>query len=166
MLVCARTTDDAVSGWPYDPEPGEVVARQIQAASDAPDGFAARRAELDEQIARAQADNQAAGDRLAVAQAEQREADKALRLARDAAANARIELTRIEERAHGLVAQRQQIERQIEEQLDIPASKKLEASGIRPEEKLPAEPQVEQRLERLKAERAKEKGKKKANGKS
>src|SRR5690606_514098 len=65
----------------------------------------------------------------------------------------RIELTRIEERLRGSIAQRQQIERQIEESLGIPASKTLEASGIRAEEPLPPEQATEHKLDRLKAER-------------
>jgi chromosome segregation protein len=65
----------------------------------------------------------------------------------------RIELTRVEERIRGIIANRQQIERNIEESLGIPASKTLEASGIRPEEALPAENATEQKLDRLKAER-------------
>ena len=129
------------------------VGAQLASVTETPDGFAARRAELDEQIERAKAEHQAAGDRLSLAQSGWREADKAFRAAGDSLANARIELTRIEERARGFIAQRQQIERQIEESLDIPASKTLEASGIRPEEPLPAESVIEQRLDRLKAER-------------
>src|SRR5690606_33094246 len=63
------------------------------------------------------------------------------------------ELTRIEERLKGAIAQRQQIERQIEETLGIPAGKTLEASGICPEEALPNEQAIESKLDRLKAER-------------
>lgn len=129
------------------------VASQLDALNDTPDGFASRRAELDEQIERATADHKASGDRLNEALTAQREADKALKTAHDAVGQARIELTRIEERVKGFIAQRQQIERQIEESLDIPAGKTLEASGIRPEDPLPAESVVESRVERLKAER-------------
>ena len=129
------------------------VGAQLASVTETPDGFAARRAELDEQIERAKAEHREAGDRLSLAQSGWREADKAFRAAGDSLANARIELTRIEERARGFIAQRQQIERQIEESLDIPASKTLEASGIRPEEPLPAESVIEHRLDRLKAER-------------
>ena len=129
------------------------VAAQLAAVNQTPDGFARRRAELDEQIARARTEHQATGDSLSLAQAQYRDADKALRVASDALATARIELTRIEERVRGFIAQRQQIERQIEEVLDIPASKTLEASGIRPEQPLPTEAATEQKVERLKAER-------------
>ncbi|MFN4209597.1 MAG: chromosome segregation protein SMC [Devosia sp.] len=129
------------------------VSAQLAGVNETPDGFAARRAQLEDQIEQAKIDHKAAGDSLSVAQSGYREADKALKTASDILANARIELTRIEERAKGFIAQRQQIERQIEEVLDIPASKTLEASGIRPEEALPSEAAIEQKVDRLKAER-------------
>ncbi len=129
------------------------VRAQLAASSQSPDGFAARRAELEDQIDTARIEHQAAGDRFNLAQSNLREAEKALRAASDTLNNARIELTRIEERGKGFIVQRQQIERQIAETLDIPASKTLEASGIRPEEALPAEAATEQKLDRLKAER-------------
>ena len=129
------------------------VSAQLAASSQSPDGFVARRAQLDDQIETARIEHQAAGDRFNLAQTGLREADKALRAASDTLSNARIELTRIEERGKGFIVQRQQIERQIEETLDIPASKTLEASGIRPEEALPAEAATEQKVDRLKAER-------------
>ena len=129
------------------------VETQLKDLAKAPDGFAGRKAQLDDQIEQAKIDHQAAGDRLAAAQTQWREADKAHKAAGDALNAVRIELTRIEERLKGSIAQRQQIERQVEESLGIPASRTLEASGIRPEEALPAEHATEQRLDRLKAER-------------
>jgi len=129
------------------------VSAQLAGVSATPDDFAARRAELDERIEQAQREHREAGDTLNAAQTGWREADRALKTASDALSNARIELTRIEERGKGFIAQRQQIERQIEESLGIPAGKTLEASGIRPEEALPPEAATEQKLDRLKAER-------------
>lgn len=129
------------------------VAGQLSSVPDAPDGLAARRSQLEGQIETAKVEHKAAGDRLTVAQTEWREADRALKTASDALGNVRIELTRIEERVRSFIAQRQQIERQIEETLDIPASKTLEVSGIRPEQPLPSEMATEQKLDRLKAER-------------
>lgn len=129
------------------------VEKQLRAVAETPDEFETRRAELEDKIEQAKIDHQAAGDSFNVAQTRFREADKALKATSDVLANARIELTRIEERVKGFIAQRQQIERQIEETLDIPASKTLEASGIKPEEPLPAEGATEQKVDRLKAER-------------
>ena len=135
-----------------DARTAEVVA-QLANVNESPDGFAARSAALDEQIERAKVDHKASSDSLSVAQTGYREADKALKIASDQLAAARIELTRIEERLKGFMAQRQQIERQISETLGIEADRTLEASGIKPSEPLPAESQTEQRVERLKAER-------------
>ncbi|MCS6757992.1 MAG: chromosome segregation protein SMC, partial [Candidatus Devosia euplotis] len=129
------------------------IRAQLTASSQTPNGFADRRAQLEEQIETATLEHRAAGDRFNVAQSGLREADKALRSASETLANARIELTRIGERGKGLIAQRQQIERQIEKTFDIPVSRTLEASGIRPEEALPSEAATEQKLDRLKAER-------------
>ncbi len=129
------------------------VAAQLKSLAEAPEGFENRKAQIEEQIEIAREDYQQAGDRLSAAQTAWREAEKALKSAGDALNAIRIELTRIEERLKGAIAQRQQIERQIEETLGIVASKTLEASGIRPEEALPAEQPTEQKLDRLKAER-------------
>jgi chromosome segregation protein len=108
---------------------------------------------LEERIEQAKVEHQAAGDSYNLAQTGYRESDRALKAASDLLGQARIELTRIEERVKGYIGQRQQIERLIEESLGIPADKTLEASGIRPEEALPEEKTIEQKLERLKAER-------------
>ncbi len=135
-----------------DQRSAEIDA-QLRNLAEAPEGFENRKAQLEEQIEIAREDYQQAGDRLSAAQTAWREAEKALKSAGDALNAIRIELTRIEERLRGAIAQRQQIERQIEETLGILASKTLEASGIRPEEALPAEHPTEQKLDRLKAER-------------
>ncbi|HTN61402.1 MAG TPA: chromosome segregation protein SMC, partial [Devosia sp.] len=129
------------------------VRSQLANVNETPDGFAARRAELDEQIERSKVEHHASSDSLSLAQTSHREADKALKAASDNLAAARIELTRIEERLKGFIAQRQQIERQIGETLDIEADQTLEASGIKAAEALPAEAATEQKLDRLKAER-------------
>ncbi|MBB4053274.1 chromosome segregation protein [Devosia subaequoris] len=126
---------------------------QLTNLAEAPEGFESRKAQLDDQIETAQVDHKAAGDRLSAAQLTWRDAEKTLKGAGDRLNAVRIELTRIEERLKGAIAQRQQIERQVEESLGIPASKTLEASGIRPEEALPNEQATEQKLDRLKSER-------------
>jgi len=129
------------------------VESQLKNLVEAPEGFASRKAQLDDQIEVAREEHKQSGDRLSAAQTAWRDADKALKSAGDALNTIRIELTRIEERLKGAIAQRHQIERQIEETLGIAASKTLEASGIRPEEALPAEQPTEQKLDRLKSER-------------
>ncbi|MHB1109074.1 MAG: coiled-coil domain-containing protein, partial [Devosia sp.] len=129
------------------------IAAQLEALRAAPDSFAQHRQALDDEIDKAKAAHQASTDALAEAQTCYREADKAQRLAAEALSGTRELLARVEERMKGLVAQRHQIERQVVENLNIEAHRTAEAAGIRPEEALPQEAQVEQKVERLKAER-------------
>ncbi len=129
------------------------LAAQAKTDDSSPEHFAEQRRELDEKIAAARLAHQTAADALAVGETRHRDADRAQRLAAEGLAGHRAEQARIEERIAGLVAQRQQIERQVHESLGISASQTLAASGIRPEQALPVESQVEAQLDRLKAER-------------
>lgn len=129
------------------------IREQIEELSAAPDSFANRQAALEEQIEEAKIAHKAASDSLNYAQTGFREADRALRQASDMLSGAREQLARVEERLKGLIAQRHQIERLVQENLGIDARQTAEAAGIRPEEALPQEHAIEQKLERLKAER-------------
>jgi chromosome segregation protein len=129
------------------------IAGQLAALDATPGSFEARRAELDEQIEEARDIHKQASDRLAIAQTGYREADRALRAASEGLSAAREQLARVEERHKGLIGQRMQIERQVQETLGIEARHTAEVAGIRPEDALPQESHVEQKLERLKAER-------------
>ncbi|WP_404402456.1 AAA family ATPase [Pelagibacterium halotolerans] len=129
------------------------IEAQLGELNATPDAFNQRRAALDDQIEDAEAERKKASDRLTEAQTGFREADKAARLAAEALANTRAEMARVEERLKGNIVQRQQIERQIAETLNIPADKTAEAAGIKPEQALPDEKQTEARVDRLKAER-------------
>ena len=129
------------------------IGEQLQTLDATPDSFAAKRANLDEDIEAATADHKTASDRMAEAQTSYRETDKAARAMIEALSKAREELARIEERMKGFIAQRQQIERSVEENLSIPANKAAEVAGIRADAPLPNEEQVERKLERLKSER-------------
>jgi chromosome segregation protein len=129
------------------------LSAQLEALNNAPSGFEERRAALDTEIAAARAAHGAASDELAQAQSRHREADKAQRLAADALSGFREHLARVEERLKGLIAQRHQIERQVQETLDIQAAETAMAAGIKPQDALPEEENVERKVERLKAER-------------
>ena len=129
------------------------VVEQLKVLDATPDSFAAKRAALDEDIEAAEADHKSASDRLATAQTEFREADKAAREAHDALGQVREELARVEERLKGIIAQRQQIERTVSENLSISADKTAELAGLKPDAPLPDEDATERRVERLKAER-------------
>ena len=129
------------------------VTTQVAELDASPESFDERREKLDQLIAIASKEHKAAADSLAAAETRHRDADRAQRLAHDGLAALRAEVARVEERIKGLVAQRHQVERQIEETLNIGASQTLAASGLRPEQALPAESQVESQVDRLKAER-------------
>ncbi|MDR3476033.1 MAG: chromosome segregation protein SMC, partial [Devosia sp.] len=131
---------------------GEITA-QLAGLDTAPEQFASRRAAIDEEIEGARGEHKAATDALAAAQTGQREADRAARAAAEALSKAREELARVEERIKGFIAQRQQIERLVLESLGIEASHTAAEAGIRPQDALPGEGPVEDKLERLKAER-------------
>jgi chromosome segregation protein len=129
------------------------LSQALEAMNNAPAGFDERQAELDTQIAGARATHGAASDELAQAQSRFREADKAQRLAAEALSGFREHLARVEERLKGLIAQRHQIERQVQETLDIQAADTAFAAGIKPQDALPEEEATERKVERLKAER-------------
>jgi chromosome segregation protein len=130
-----------------------ALTRERDTLRATPDGFNERKARLESQIAVAQVDQRVAEDELNIGETAYRVADRTSRAAAQALGEARIAASRLEERIKGLAAQRQQIERQVEETLGIAATQTLEASGIRPADKLPGETAVEQKLERLRAER-------------
>ena len=134
-------------------ERAREIASQLADISAAPEQFAARRAELDEQIAEARGEHAAAANALAAAQTATREADRAARAAAEGLSKAREDLARVEERIKGFIAQRHQIERQVVESLGIEADRTAAEAGIRPQDALPEEGPVEQKLERLKSER-------------
>ncbi len=129
------------------------LAAQLEAMNNSPAGFDEKQAALDAEIATARTAHGAASDALAQAQARYRDADKAQRLAADALSGFRENLARVEERLKGLIAQRHQIERQVQETLDIQAADTAFAAGIKPQDALPDEDSVERKVERLKAER-------------
>lgn len=129
------------------------ISAQIEALNATPDGFAAKQKTLDLQITEAETRHKAATDALAIADSDCRDAAKAARIAHDAIGEVREELARVEERLKGTIAQRQQIEELCHESLNIPAAKTAEIAGLKPEAQLPQQSHVEQRVDRLKAER-------------
>jgi len=131
----------------------QEITEQLAALEAAPGTFETRRAALEEEIDTAKDLHKQASDRLASAQSLHREADRALRQASEGLSGAREQLARVEERHKGLIGQRMQIERQVQESLGIEARHTAQAAEIRPEDALPLEPQVEIKLDRLKVER-------------
>lgn len=129
------------------------IAAELARGESTPESFIEKRRALDLQIADARTARASSADALSAAESRHREADRAQRLAADALAGFRAEAARMEERIKGLEAAREQIERLVVEQLNILASQTAQAAGLRPEQALPNEKQVESQLDRLKAER-------------
>jgi len=129
------------------------IAGQLQSLAQSPDEFAGKRAHIDNQLEDARLDHKRAADRLAQAQTRYRDADLASRAALQALGEIRSEMARIDERVKGLISRRRQIEQIIEENLGITAAKTGEAAGIKAQTPLADEHAIENRLERLKAER-------------
>ena len=126
---------------------------QLSGSDETPDSFAEKRSKLERQIEDARRDHEAARHAVELGQTSWREADAAHKSAAAALGEVRIELTRVEERLNGHMASLRAVERQVQETLGIPASRTLEASGIKPHQALPAEADTESKLERLRAER-------------
>ena len=153
VAAWARRRDGAAAQLATLDARAKEVTAQVAELDASPESFDERREKLDQLIAIASKEHNAAADALATAETRHRDADRAQRLAHDALAGLRAEVARVEERIKGLVTQRHQIERQVEETLDIAASQTLAASGLKPEQALPQETQVESQVDRLKAER-------------
>lgn len=131
----------------------QEIAEQLTALNATPDGFAQRRARLDDEIEDAKLAHKTASDRLAESQTALRETDRAARDAANGTSRAREELARVDERLKGLASQRLQIERLCQENLSIPASKTAEVAGLKTDAPLPREDDTERKVDRLKLER-------------
>jgi chromosome segregation protein len=132
----------------------EAEARaQLLSFNTDPDAEADRPRARASQIATAEDAHRQAGDALARAESQRREAEKALRLTTEALGALRTETARLDERVKGFQGQRAQLERQVAEALGVGAAETARLAGLRPEQELPKEMQVEERLNRLKAER-------------
>ncbi|MDB5562423.1 MAG: smc [Hyphomicrobiales bacterium] len=129
------------------------IAAHLQQLNASPESFEARRGALDDEIETAKELHRGSSDALAQAQTIHRETDRASRLAVEGLSGARENLARVEERMKGLIAQRHQVERQVQEILGIDATQTAFVAGIKPADALPQEHAVEQKLERLKSER-------------
>jgi chromosome segregation protein len=148
-----RRRDGAVAQLATLETRGAEITAQLQQLNASPESFEVRRKALDDEIETAQDLHRQSSDALSRAQTIHRETDRASRLAVEGLSGARESLARVEERMKGLIAQRHQIERQVQESLGIDATQTAFVAGIKPADSLPQEHAVEQKLERLKSER-------------
>jgi len=121
--------------------------------SNAPAKFAAQRQALIGEIETATARRRAAADRLAAAETDLGEADKAARLALEAVGEARAEAARGEERYDAAKRRLADLEHEIREALQVEPASAAEVAELKPDAEPPTIAEVETKIERIKAER-------------
>ena len=121
--------------------------------ANAPDKFAGQRQALIGEIETATTERRGAADRLAQAEAELAEADKAARAALEAVGEARAEAARAEERCQGASRRRGDIEHEIRETLDVEPAGAAELAELKPGASPPQIAEVEATLDRIRRER-------------
>ena len=130
----------------------EAAAERAE-LQNAPQKFANQRQGLIGEIEGATAERRAAADKLAEAENELAEADKAARVALEAVGEARAEEARAEERHDGAKRRLADIEHEIREILQIEPAAAAEVSEIKPDAPAPSIAEVEAKIERIKQER-------------
>ncbi|MEM7301858.1 MAG: chromosome segregation protein SMC [Pseudomonadota bacterium] len=127
--------------------------REQAALADAPSELVHKKRELVALLEKAQSERQVQADALAQAENNLAEADK---LARDAVANladAKENAARCEERLNASKERRQAAEDRIREDLACQPHEAISIAELADGKPLPAEPDIERRLERLRSER-------------
>ena len=120
---------------------------------NAPQKFAHQRQALIGEIETATAERRAAADRLAAAENELAEADKAARLALEAVGEARAEAARGEERHDAARRRLADIEHEIRDALAVEPAAAAEVAELKPGAPAPSIGEVEAKIERIRAER-------------
>ena len=119
----------------------------------APQRFAEQRQALIGEVESAAAERRAAADKLAQAETDLAEADKAARVALEAVGEARAEAARAEERYGAATRRVADIEHEIRDQLDVEPAAMAELAEIKDGSEPPQIADVEARLDRIKRER-------------
>jgi chromosome segregation protein len=152
-----------VSGWRHRLETAEkrsaelaerkaASEAELSAARDAPDLLAAKRAELSDEIARAEARRAAAADALSVAEGVARQAAATEREAERLASEAREARARAEARAEAARETRDLAAERISEAVEMTPDTLLESLGADPDT-MPASEAIEADVARLKRQR-------------
>jgi chromosome segregation protein len=131
----------------------EEARRERAALENAPQQFAEKRNALISEIQAAEAARRAEADRLAAGETALAEADRAQRVALEAASAAREELARSEERFEAAKRRLADVGREIHDVLEIGPSGLLELAELKPGTALPELADIEATLERLRRER-------------
>ena len=130
----------------------EATAERSELA-DAPLRFAAQRQALIGEIETATAERRAAADRLAMAETELAEADKAARAALEAVGEARAQAARAEERCGAARRRLADVEHEIREAFDVEPAAAAELAEIKAGAELPSIAEAEEKLDRIRRER-------------
>ena len=130
----------------------EAVDERTELES-APQKFESQRQALIGEIETATGERRAAADRLAAAEADLGEADKAARIALEAVGEARAESARSEERYDAAKRRVADIEHEIRELLSVEPAAAAEVAELKPDAPQPSIPEVEAKIERIKQER-------------
>ncbi len=125
----------------------------MAALDEAPAAFMEKRRALLYDLEQAEAARRAAADRLALAETEQGEADRAARLASDGLSAAREAKARTEERLSGATERRQTLLANVREELETDLAGLPELAGVSLDDPLPEGRGIEERLAAQKQER-------------
>ena len=131
----------------------EEAATERTELADAPQRFAALRSALIGEIETATGERRAAADRLAMAETELAEADKAARVALEAVGEARAEAARAEERCGAAKRRLADVEHEIREAFDVEPAAAAELAEIKAGAELPSIAEAEEKLDRISRER-------------
>ncbi len=120
---------------------------------NAPEKFAQTRQALIGEIEAANADRRAAADRLAEAETQLAQADKAARAALEAVGEARAQAARDEERSDAAKRRLADIEHEIRDLFEIEPAAAAELAEVKPGAELPSIADAEEKLDRIRRER-------------
>jgi chromosome segregation protein len=145
--------DNAVAQIATLAQRSDEAAGERAELSTAPAMFDSQRQALIGEIETATAERRAAADRLALAESDLGEADKAARLALEAVGEARAEAARGEERHDAAKRRLSDIEHEIREILEVEPAVAAEIAELKPGAETPSIAEVETKIERIKQER-------------
>ena len=120
---------------------------------EAPEDIEIKRRDVFSAIAKAEEEKKARDDQLQQAELDLADVDRAAKAAMEAMAGAREEKIRAEERLEAARDRKQNLERRIDEDLEVPVTALPEIAGLKEGAPLPDPDSMERKLERLKAER-------------
>ncbi|MEM9632290.1 MAG: chromosome segregation protein SMC [Pseudomonadota bacterium] len=120
---------------------------------EAPEDIEIKRRDLFSAIAKAEEEKKAKDDRLQQAELDQADVDRAAKVALEAMSGAREQKIRAEERLEAARERKGNLERRIDEDLEVSVAALPEIAGLKEGAPLPDPEAMERKLERLKAER-------------